>query len=83
MPPASGRVAMPFHGGPAAFTCGEAFMEFRADDRREVGDPAVPRVMGVVGVHAGKCAMIRRKRCIAPLVPWAPLRKTSALGHRR
>ena len=75
MPPASGRVVMPFHGALATFIRGEAFIEFRADDRREVGDLAVPRGMGSGGVHAGKCAMTRGKRCIAPLVPLAPLRE--------
>ena len=75
MPSASGRVVMPFHGALATFICGEAFMEFPVDSRREVGDLAVPRGMGSGGVHAGKCAMTRRKMCIAPLAPWAPLRK--------
>ena len=75
MPPASGRAAMPFHGALATFICGEAFIEFPADGRRRVGVPPDARGMGNGGVHAGKCAMIRGKRCIAPLVPLAPLRK--------
>ena len=78
MPPASGRVVMPFHGALATFICGEAFMEFPVDGRRRVGVPPVARGMGSGGVHAGKCAMTRRKRCIAPLVPLAPLRKIHA-----
>ena len=87
MPPASGRGAgmpsasdgavMPFHGALATFICGEAFIEFPVDGRRRVGVPPVARGMGSGGVHAGKCAMTRRKRCIVPLVPLAPLRKIS------
>ena len=79
MPPASGRVVSHFHGALATFICGEAFVEFRADDRMEVGVPPVARGMGSGGVQAGKCAMIRRKRCIAPLVQLAPLRKIPAV----
>jgi len=83
MPPASGRAAMPFYGGLGTFICGEAFIEFPVDGWRRVGVPPVVRGMGSVGVHAGKCAMTRRKRCMAPLVPLAPLRKIPLCAPRK